>query len=270
MSLYAISELRSREQIHRFLIQDADYAAYALGDLDSPYAAHAHWFGASRTGEIEGLALIYDGIEPTALFLMGSLPAVSALLLHGVGPDAVTLLAPVECRNLLHDFYHIEHIAEMDRMKILPADFRPYTLPVSLPIKRLTTDDTQNMLNLILQAARHDARDLRDIAFEPEMVETGTYFGVYIDEALVAMAGTHIEARRASVAALGNVVVHPSRRGHGLGKAVSTAVTRELIAAGFERIVLNVRGDNAAAVQTYNRLGFRKVSAFLEALGHRP
>jgi len=269
MSLYAISEIRNRAQIHRFLMQNADYAAYALGDLDTPYSAHAHWFVAARTGAVEGLALVYEGIEPTALFLMGSLTAISALLLHGVGPNAVALLAPVECRDLLHDYYLIEHIAVMDRMRILAEDFLPYELPVALPIRRLTPADTQDMLNLILQAARHDARDLRDIAFEPEMVETGTYFGIFIDDALVAMAGTHLEARQASVAAVGNVVVHPARRGHGLGKAISAAVTQQLIAAGFERIVLNVRGDNTAAVHTYNRLGFRKVGAFVEALGQR-
>jgi len=270
MSLYAISEIRDRAQVLSFLRQDEDYAAYALADLDEPYAKSARWFSASRTGSIEGLALVYDGIEPTALFLMGPASALSALLLHRVGPDTVTLLAPPECRDLLSDFYQIEHLSEMDRMSVVPDDFHPYELPVALPLRRLTPDDAQDMLNLILQAARHDARDLRDIAFQPEMVETGVYFGISIDGTLVAMAGTHVEALDVSVAAVGNVVVHPARRGHGLAKAVSTAVTRSLLNAGYQHIVLNVRNDNAAAIQAYRRLGYRKVSAFIEAIGERP
>lgn len=269
MSLYAISEIRSPPQVDQYLRQDIDYAAYALADLEPPYSAHARWFGASRTGAIEALALVYDAIEPTALFLMGPLAAVGALLLHGVGPDVVTLLAPVECRDLLTDFYQIEHRADMDRMRVAPSDFQPYELPVALPIQPLNPTHAQEMLNLILQAARHDARDLRDIAFQPEMVETGTYFGIFHNNALIAMAGTHVEAPAASIAAVGNVVVHPARRGHGLGRAVSSAVTRSLLDVGFEHIVLNVRRDNPAAVQTYRKLGYRKVSAFVEAIGHR-
>jgi GNAT superfamily N-acetyltransferase len=269
MSLYAVSEIRSHPLVERFLRQDINYAAYALADLEAPYSAHARWVGASRTGAIEALALVYDGIEPPALFLMGPLAAVSALLLHGVGPDAVTLLAPVECRDLLTDFYQIEHLADMDRMRVDPNDFQPYALPVALPLQPLNPTHAQEMLSLILQAARHDARDLRDIAFQPEMVETGTYFGIFHTNALIAMAGTHVEAPTASIAAVGNVVVHPARRGHGLGRAVSAAVTRSLLDASFEHIVLNVRRDNPAAVQTYRKLGYRKVSAFVEAIGHR-
>ena len=42
------------------------------------------------------------------------------------------------------------------------------------------------------------------------MLANGTYYGVYEDGALIAMAGTHLEAPSISIAAVGNVVTHPS------------------------------------------------------------
>ena len=57
MSFYAISKLNDPEQIRTFLNTDSAYSAYALADLDPPASAHCDWFAASRTGEIEGLAL---------------------------------------------------------------------------------------------------------------------------------------------------------------------------------------------------------------------
>ena len=269
MSLYAISEIRSKALIHRFLMSDPDYAAYALGDLEEPYASHACWIGAARTGEIEGLALVYSGLEPVALFLKGPNPAISALLLYGVGPIDVTLLAPTLSEAVLRDFYEIEHAAGMDRMRVNKESFRPYASPDNGEIVRLGEENVQDMLKLILQAAKHDARDLRDVAFEPDMVQSGSYYGIYQDDVLIAMAGTHLEARKVSVAAMGNVVVHPTHRRQGLGKAVSSAVTSALIDDGFGRIVLNVRNDNLPAFRVYERLGYEKTSDFIEAIGHR-
>lgn len=269
MSLYAISEIRSKALIHRFLMIDPDFAAYALGDLEEPYARHARWIGAAQSGDLEGLALIYSGLEPLALFLMGPNPAISALLLYGIGPTDVTLLAPTPSEPILRDYFHIEHAMRMDRMRVTNESFRSHTRLDAEDITPLGEGNIQDMLNLIIQAARHDARDLRDVAFEPEMVQTGSYVGIYQDDTLIAMAGTHLEARKVSVAAVGNVVVHPGQRGKGLGKAVSSAVTSALLESGYERIVLNVRSDNLPAIRVYERLGYQKATDFIEAIGRR-
>ncbi len=271
MNLYAISELTDKEQIRAYLTTDRDYAAYALGDLEPPYAQRCTWIATARTGAVEGLALIYTGLDPTVLFLMGTQPALNALLLHGVGPDKVFFNIRPEIKGLLETYYEIEHLAAMYRMRVTSFTFQPmpdYRASPFLP-RLLDESHTPDMLALIQEAARHDQRDLRDVAFIPDMVPGGYYHGIYQDGQLVAMAGTHLIARETHLAAVGNVVVHPAHRGRRLGTRVSHAVTQALIDSGITLIVLNVRQDNTPAIKTYARLGYKRVCEFLEGIATR-
>jgi len=54
------------------------------------------------------------------------------------------------------------------------------------------------------------------------------------------------------------VMVHPDARGHGLGRAVTEALTRHAAAAGIEVVVLDARGNNHAAHALYESLGFAR------------
>jgi ribosomal protein S18 acetylase RimI-like enzyme len=202
--------------------------------------------------------------------LMGEVEAIGALLLHGVGPDDVLVIAPPETQSLLDCYYRVEHPTQMDRMRVTRQTFAPVPASEGSPLPQpLSPGSTQDMLNLILQAAKQDSRDLRDVAFMPEMVEGGHYFGIYLDGALIAMGGTHLIAPGARLAAVGNVVVHPSQRGRRLGTCISQAVTESLLNDAFDLIVLNVAHDNTPAVRTYERLGFRRVCGFVEGPAHR-
>jgi ribosomal protein S18 acetylase RimI-like enzyme len=96
------------------------------------------------------------------------------------------------------------------------------------------------------------------------MVSDGIFFGVYEDEALAAVAGTHLVAPEEGAAAIGNVYTRRDRRGRGLGRAVTAAVLREL--NGIETVGLNVRADNDAAIRIYESLGFVRHCEFHEAL----
>jgi len=60
------------------------------------------------------------------------------------------------------------------------------------------------------------------------------------------------------------VYVRRDRRDRGLGRAVTTAVVRGLLARGTETIVLNVRQDRPAALRVYERLGFVVHRPFIE------
>lgn len=53
------------------------------------------------------------------------------------------------------------------------------------------------------------------------------------------------------------LAVHPERRHRGLGSAMMAEVERLLCAAGCPKINLQVRGSNTAAIDFYERLGFR-------------
>ena len=85
---------------------------------------------------------------------------------------------------------------------------------------------------------------------------------------LLAVAGTHLVAPSWSVAAVGNVYVHPAQRGRGYGALVSSAVTAELLQRGL-LVVLNVDQNNPAAINLYRQLGFAVHCPFVEGIGRR-
>lgn len=237
MGDYVISRLSNEVRIRAYLLGDPDYAAYALADLEPPYAQHAAWFGAYQAGVIGGQALI---------------------------------LAPPGVEDELRAVYHLEYAHQMRRMRVTAATFRPPEREASShEAQPLSCHNVPDMLALIHEAAQHDGRETGDIAFTPGMVEHGIYRGIYEGGSLIAMAGTHIIAQAARLAAVGNVVVHPAHRRHGLGRQVTQAVTSALLKSGIERIMLNVRDDNNPAVRLYERLGYKTVSTFIEALGVR-
>ncbi|MBN1429770.1 MAG: GNAT family N-acetyltransferase [Anaerolineae bacterium] len=269
--LYAISELTDIDRIREYLKSDIHYAAYSLGDLEPPYSEHATWYAASRTGEIEGLALVYRGLKPPILFLMGDVSALSAMLLYGIGPDEIFFNIKPDVRKMLESFYKIEEAHTMTRMRITGGIFKPIenTADPPTPIVTLGKEHVADIINLQEEASRADGRDTRDVAFSPEMIEDGYYRGIYQDDRLVAAAGTHIVARQAGMAAVGNVVVHPEHRQKGLGSLVSQAVTQALIDDKLELIVLNVRQNNQPAVKIYRKLGYRQVSTFIEGAAGR-
>jgi ribosomal protein S18 acetylase RimI-like enzyme len=269
--LYAISELTNIDQIRSYLLTDANYAAYTLGDLEPPYSEHTTWYAASRTGEIEGLALVYEGLIPPVLFLMGDIAALSAMLLYGVGPDEVFYTAKPDALEMLKSFYALDEPHLMFRMRITRGIFKPLENQATppTPIVALGQEHMPDIVGLQEAASLADGRDMRDVAFSPDMIHDGYYRGIYQDEQLVAIAGTHLIARQAKVAAVGNVVVHPERRQKGLGSLVSQAVTQALIDDEFELIVLNVRQNNQPAVKIYRKLGYRQVGAFVEGAARR-
>jgi mycothiol synthase len=60
------------------------------------------------------------------------------------------------------------------------------------------------------------------------------------------------------------VAVDPAAQGRGLGKAVTAAGLAHLAARGVRRIILYVESDNAPAIATYSRLGFRHTSTHVQ------
>lgn len=271
MDGYTVEQLSDKSVIRSFLMRDSSYAAYALGDLEPPHAEHATWLGALRGGGIEGLALVYSAFEPPVLFLMGSRAALGALLATGALPRRALVLAPPRDEPTIRRSYRVERMAHMLRMRVTAQTFRPAPNEAERPrAQRLKSSHFPAMRALLQEAAAHDARDLDDIAIETGMVADGIYYGVCQNSILVAMAGTHLIAPVAGLAAVGNVVVHPSWRGKGLGKLVSSEVTQALLATGIEQVVLNVQRDNTPAIRLYERLGYTTVSRFIEGVVERP
>lgn len=271
MPHYAITELHDLEQIREFLLTDPAYAAYALADLEPPAVDHTRWFAAARTGEIEGLALVFEAAEPQILFLMGEPPALSALLVHGIGPDKIAFAAPNDMTDILTDFYQVDEMLGMFRMRITSGIFNPYLDPASAPaeVKSVELDEAADVRALLDLTSEEDGRDPQDVFFEPKMLLDGYFRGLRIDGKLVAVAGTHIVSKPAGVATLGNVAVHPDHRRQGFGGLVTQATTQALLDDDYELIVLNVRQNNQAANKIYRRLGYKPITPYIEGIAER-
>jgi ribosomal protein S18 acetylase RimI-like enzyme len=99
-------------------------------------------------------------------------------------------------------------------------------------------------------------------------ITEGVYYAIRVGGRLVAAAGTHVISPTARLGVVGNVFTHSDFRGRGYAKAVTGAVTAELLRT-CDQVVLNVRADNPPALQAYARLGYREHTRFEERLVHR-
>jgi ribosomal protein S18 acetylase RimI-like enzyme len=272
LSAYVVSDTVEVSRIRSYLMGDPDYSAYALGDLEDPYAEHARWTAALRQGRIEGLALLYRGLEPVVLFLMGENGALDCILEHDYAPDDVFFTIQPAHRPLLENYYQPTYLNGMYRMRVGADTFRglPSNERLAGHVVPLDGSHVGPIQELIRAAAAADARELSDVAFSPDMLDAGTYAGVF-DSAdhLIAVAGTHLAAHRAHIAAVGNVVTHPDHRRKRLGTLVCHHVTKALLEDGFERVVLNVRQDNEPAIRIYQKLGYTVTNEFIEGMAVR-
>jgi predicted GNAT family acetyltransferase len=106
-------------------------------------------------------------------------------------------------------------------------------------------------------------------AFRQRSLELGVFYGVFDDERLVSVAGTHIVSECERIAALGNVMTHPAYRGRGLATMATGAVCDELLDRGIEMIGLSVSRSNEAAIRVYEKIGFNRHVPFYEGTAVR-
>jgi mycothiol synthase len=107
-----------------------------------------------------------------------------------------------------------------------------------------------------------DAAGLAERMSEPWFDPAGLIVAVQADGRLRAFHWTKRHSPE-----LGEVYVvgvDPEAQGRGLGRAVTAAGLAHLQARGVRRVILYVESDNAAAIATYSRLGFRHTSTHVQ------
>lgn len=249
--MHTVHHLRDRSQILSFLETDRLYAAYAVGDLEPGFFEQCTWAGAERNDELVALALEFDGLEPPALFLMGQVGGLRAILEEMSWRKRVYLTCRSDHLSLAHKYFVWKQAVPMWRMVLRRERFKPVP---GHPV-RLTAHHLESLQVLYTLGGGG--------AFSPAQLETGIFYGLFLDGELVAAAGTHLVSRTYGVAAVGNVFVRPMERGHGYGTLVTSAVIEELLQARIPDIVLNVAQDNSA-ISIYQRLGFECYCPFFE------
>lgn len=248
-------EITDCQRLEDYLTPQPVRAAYQLGDLDPVFFKFTRWFAMTAAGEIRALLMLYNGLSVPAVMTLGEVDAVGELVEHASRylPRRFYAHVLTEHESAFAQSYRQEDWRQMVRMGLLRERYQPASGVDG--VVQVTHRDTAALINLY--------RAYPDNFFEPYQLETGLYFGCWQDGILVAAAGVHVVSERYSVAAVGNVVTHPDYRRSGY----STRCTDQLLAALFERVervALNVRRDNVAALGCFTKLGFEESNDYTE------
>jgi ribosomal protein S18 acetylase RimI-like enzyme len=245
-----------RVLLGEFLERDRLFAAYALCDLDDREFRRTRWGVASDQAGTAAVAVEYAGLTPQPMFVMGTNAGIAAVLRDVIRPRAAYVACRTEAVEAVETSYRVDPGPPMIRMWVDRSTFQPYPADV----RRLLPVEI-NDLNRLYQ--------LGFASWLPSSAITeGVYYGIRVGGRLVAAAGTHVISPEARLAVVGNVLTSAESRGRGYAKAVTGAVTAELLRF-CDQVVLNVRADNPPAIQAYRRLGYREHVRFEERLAHR-
>ncbi len=245
-----------RVLLREYLERDRLFAAYAICDLGEREFPRTRW-GIATIGERPvAVALEYGGLTPQPLFVMGDPDGIAAILRDIVRPRAAYVAAKRESLPAVAQHYRVEPGPEMIRMWVDRSTFQP------------TMARTERMVPVEVG----ELNRLYQLGFAAWLPATavaeGVYHGIRINGRLVAAAGTHVINREAGLAVVGNVLTQTDHRGRGYAKAVTSAVTAELLRS-CDEVVLNVRADNPPAIAAYRRLGYQEHCRFEERLVRR-
>jgi ribosomal protein S18 acetylase RimI-like enzyme len=248
---------RDRALLRDYLERDRLFAAYAICDLEDPEFPKTRWAVAREGNEVVALGVEYDGPSPQPLLVMGSDAGIGAVLRDVLRPRLAYVAVLPDSLAAVSRRYHLDPGPQMVRMAVTSERFQAVDDP---GVERLNPSDTPELNRLYR---------LGFGSWLPgQAVAEGVYYGLRIRNRLVAAAGTHIVSRSARLAVVGNVMTAPEFRGHGYAKAVTAAVTAELL--GFcDDVVLNVRADNPPALNAYRRVGYVEHVRYEERLARR-
>jgi ribosomal protein S18 acetylase RimI-like enzyme len=213
-----------------------EVARAARGPLDEPVRAsllgpHAH------LAQGHGDALRYD--PDVAPFLAqprsaGEWDDVAELI--GDGRAVVPAFSPLDPLGL-------EVGTVLPGVQMLGDEVAGRTDPEAV---RLGPDDVPAMQQLVART--------RPGPFGPRTIEMGTYLGVVVDGALVAMAGERLHPP--GYTEISAVCTDAAHRGRGLATRLVLAVAAGIRARG-EVPFLHAAADNTTAIRLYSELGFR-------------
>ncbi len=254
---FVVRRLADRDEIRALLRPRAEYAAYALGQLEPGLFERTRWYAARGDTGTAVVAHSRGGLGE-ATFVMGDPDAALAILsLDPGGPTTFATCQPIHLAAMGR-VYRLSHQQPMVRMAVRRETFRPYRGHDTVPLTGLDV----RRVNALYSTEGGTAY------YAPEHLDAGVYRGVVVEGRLVAIAGTHVVSPQERVAVVGNVFTHPAYRGRGYAKAATSAVTEALLAM-CDVVVLTVDPRNRPAVAAYRQLGYTEVCELVEASATR-
>jgi RimJ/RimL family protein N-acetyltransferase len=252
---YVVERLADPEAIRPLLEGQRTYAAYALAHLEPRLFPRSEWWHARGP---QGQALLVHsrtGLGP-ALVALGDPQALDVLFRLHPGPHLTFATFQLDHLALAQRHFVLLRPGPSLRMSVSAASFQPITGPA----QRLRRADI-GAVNALQRS--------EGFGFYPAAVlDEEVYYGVYADQRLVAMAGTHVAAPSQGLALVGNIMTHPRYRGQGYGSVATSAVTAELLKTCRD-VLLTADARNQTAIRLYERLGYREECRLIESGARR-
>lgn len=255
---YLVQRLRDPEEIRRLLEPHRRYAAYGLAQLEPPLFKQSQWWLAENNGS-HALLMHSRGGLGRALLTLGDEIGLYILLSLHPGPAYSFATIKPEHLSVVRHFFTFSQTQPVERMLVDARTFTPappLSAGPSLQLRRLSEADTAEVNRL-------NSSEGIGVSYRREQIGDGTYFGIFNQEQLVAMAGTHGVSARDRIAVLGNVFTHPAYRNSHFAVQTTSAVTADLLKT-CDEVVLTVDPRNAPAVRAYARLGYVEDSRLIE------
>jgi ribosomal protein S18 acetylase RimI-like enzyme len=252
---YVVERLADPEAVRPLLEEQRTYAAYALAHLDPRLFPRSEWWHAHGP---QGQALVVhsrSGLGP-ALVALGDPQALDALCRLHPGP------------RLTFATFHLDHLAVAQRHFVLSRPGPSLRMSVSAASFRPAAGPAQRLHKADIGAVNALQHSEGLGSYPAAVLNSGLYYGVYADQKLVSMAGTHVVAPSQGLALVGNIMTHPRYRGQGYGSIATSAVTAELLKTCPD-VLLTVDARNEIAIRLYERLGYREECRLIESGARR-
>jgi GNAT superfamily N-acetyltransferase len=250
--------LHDKQEIEAILRGNTYLHLYEIGDLDDFFWQYTTWYALKEQQRITQVALLYSGIGLPVLLGITEEPgdrmhALLSSINHLLPRRFYAHLSEGLASVFAHD-YQIESLGIHYKMALV--DKAPLDTVDDANVVPLTVADLPALETLYRASYPGNS-------FDPRMLETGCYYGMRDGRTIVSVAGIHVYSPRYRVAVVGNVTTHPDYRGRGLGTAVCARLCKELLRK-VDHVGLNVKADNASAIASYVRLGFKRIAAYEE------
>lgn len=255
VSPFSIRKLTSTSEIEFYLQKSRNYAVTAYAHLEPGFPDISKWL-VIEDNQRFALCLIAKGLFPNYVFTLGD-PALLDILMQSTRlPGRTFITCQPDHLQIVENHYELEWQLSMKRMVVTRETFQPKAEKATR-LKPAQVKELNKLYDL-----EHSGN------FSSIQIRRGVFFGIWHDNRLVAIAGTHLIARSYGIAYVGNVMTHPAYRNQGLATICASAVTAELLGLCTE-VVLNVEAHNLPAVRSYTSLGYRDDCRIIEAVGHR-
>lgn len=250
-----IQRLTGISEILPILEHGQSYSAAAIAHLEPGFFELSKWFIAMHHDDF-ALCLISRSMTPCYIFTMGNADVLDCLLDATSLPGEAFITCQPDHLDTVERYYELDSHFLMRRMIVTRDSFTPMAEMAT----RLRPPHTKE-LNMLYES--HTGH-----VFSPRQIRRGVYYGIWQNDRLVAVAGTHLISPTYGIAYVGNVLTHHDYRNQGMASICTSAVTADLLDS-CTKVVLNVEPQNLPAIRAYCGLGYKDDCLIVEALGRR-